>query len=267
MKTEGIIEMSPGIRSLLIHFDGLRLPMAKLVEILKFIEKNLSGSVPDRVKSRIVNLPIACRDSSVKESLEKYKKLFRAEAPYLPCNVEFAARCNGLANGDEVVKYLTESQYLVLGLGDVYLGAPCAVALDPRKRMVVPKMNPARSWTAEGVVGLGGSTLCIYPMASPGGYQLMGRTLQIWNTWQTNNAFKDAPWLLRQFDKIQWQLVEERELIELRGAVTNNTYEFKITEDVFDIKEYNKFLEETKDETVRFEKQKKESIKSAMIGY
>jgi len=71
---------------------------------------------------------------------------------------------------------------------------------------VVPKYNPARTFTEEGTVGLGGAYMCIYPMDSPGGYQLVGRTLPIWNTWGRVKPFTaDAPWLLRIFDQV-WSL-------------------------------------------------------------
>ncbi len=63
-----------------------------------------------------------------------------------------------------------DATYLVLGLGDVYLGAPCAVPLDPRHRLVTTKMNPARTFTHEGTVGIGGCYMCIYPMDSPGAH-------------------------------------------------------------------------------------------------
>ncbi len=46
-----------------------------------------------------------------------------------------------------------------------------ADALERRHRLVVPKYNPARTFTPEGAVGLGGTYLCIYPMDSPGGAQ------------------------------------------------------------------------------------------------
>lgn len=52
---------------------------------------------------------------------------------------------------------LFEASYMVLGLGDVYLGAPCAVPVDPRHRLVVPKYNPARTYTPEGEAGGAGS--------------------------------------------------------------------------------------------------------------
>ena len=73
------------------------------------------------------------------------------------------------------------AQYLVLGLGDVYLGAPVATPLDPRHRLVTTKYNPARTWTPENAVGIGGAYMCIYGMEGPGGYQFVGRTTQVWN--------------------------------------------------------------------------------------
>ena len=71
--------------------------------------------------------------------------------------------------------------YLVYGLGDVYLGAPVATPLDPRHRLVTTKYNPARTWTPENAVGIGGAYMCVYGMEGPGGYQFFGRTLQMWN--------------------------------------------------------------------------------------
>ena len=65
----------------------------------------------------------------------------------------------------------------MLGLGDVYLGAPVATPLDPRHRLVTTKYNPARTWTPENAVGIGGAYLCIYGMEGPGGYQFVGRTV------------------------------------------------------------------------------------------
>jgi allophanate hydrolase subunit 1 len=51
--------------------------------------------------------------------------------------------------------------------------------------------------------GIGGSYMCIYPMDSPGGYQLVGRTLPIWNTFGRSGPFSaDKPWLLEFFDQV-----------------------------------------------------------------
>ncbi len=79
-----------------------------------------------------------------------------------------------------------DASYLVLGLGDVYLGAPVATPVDPRHRLVTTKYNPARTWTPENAVGIGGAYLCVYGMEGPGGYQFVGRTCQMWNTYRVD---------------------------------------------------------------------------------
>ncbi|MBX4421326.1 carboxyltransferase domain-containing protein, partial [Mycobacterium tuberculosis] len=81
-----------------------------------------------------------------------------------PWNIEFIRRMNGLDSVDDVHRIVFDADYLVLGLGDVYLGAPVAVPLDPRHRLVTTKYNPARTWTPENAVGIGGAYLCIYGM-------------------------------------------------------------------------------------------------------
>ena len=65
--------------------------------------------------------------------------------------------------------------------------------LDPRHRLVTTKYNPARTWTAENSVGIGGAYLCIYGMEGPGGYQFVGRTVQIWNRFRRGGLFAGAP--------------------------------------------------------------------------
>ena len=119
---------------------------------------------------------------------EKYMQSVRADAPWCPSNIEFIRRINGLDSVDDVQRIVFDASYLVLGLGDVYLGAPVATPLDPRHRLVTTKYNPARTWTPENAVGIGGAYLCVYGMEGPGGYQFVGRTVQMWNRFRA-----DAP--------------------------------------------------------------------------
>lgn len=177
------------------------------------------------------------------------------------------AQCNGLESIDQVVTYLQSTKHLVIGLGDVYLGAPCAVPLDPRYRLVVPKYNPARMHTPEGTVGIGGSYICIYPMESPGGYQLIGRTLPIWNTLQTTPAFAEAPWLLRFFDRIQFESVSEAELEKNREDMLNGDYTIQIEDGTFSIKKYNEFIESIRDEAEAFKVSQKAAAARWTKGY
>ena len=126
------------------------------------------------------------------------------------------------------------ARYLVLGLGDVYLGAPVATPVDPRHRLVTTKYNPARTWTAENSVGIGGAYLCIYGMEGPGGYQFVGRTTQVWNRFRRAGLFAEQPWALRFFDQIEWYPVSAEELLELRAETEAGRGRVDVTAGVFD---------------------------------
>jgi urea carboxylase len=154
-------------------------------------------------------------------------------------------RINGLDSIEQVKQTLFDASYMVLGLGDVYLGAPCAVPVDPRHRLLTSKYNPARTYTAEGTVGIGGVYMCIYGMDSPGGYQLVGRTLPIWNKFLKNPIFKDGePWLLKFFDRVRYYEVTEEELTAQREAFREGRLSLRIEEDYFSLAEHEQFLQD-----------------------
>ena len=267
LQMSAILETAPGVRSLLVRYDCLRLSTQDLVDVLRRLEGDLPPAQEMVVPSRLVYLPIACHDRWTIAAVKQYMESVRAEAPYLPDNMEFIARCNGLPGVAEVEAHALATEHLVIGLGDVYLGAPCAVPLDPRRRLVVPKYNPARTWTPEGAVGIGGAYLCIYPMESPGGYQLFGRTLPIWNTMQSTPDFTEAPWLLRTFDRIQFELVSEDELEVLRRAMLQGEYRVRIEEGAFSVAEYTEFLHEVSEAAAAFKETQAEAVAGATAGY
>ena len=151
-----------------------------------------------------MHLPLSWDDPATREAIERYMAGVRADAPWCPWNIEFIRRINGLDDVDDVHRIVFDAEYLVLGLGDVYLGAPVATPLDPRHRLVTTKYNPARTWTPENAVGIGGAYLCIYGMEGPGGYQFVGRTVQVWSRYRRTAPSSRAPWLLRFFDRIRW---------------------------------------------------------------
>ena len=129
-------------------------------------------------------------------------------------------------------------------------GAPVATPVDPRHRLVTTKYNPARTWTPQNAVGIGGAYLCIYGMEGPGGYQLFGRTIQIWNTFKSTQDFEPGtPWLLRFFDQIRFYPVGADELLEIRDGFPHGEYPLKIEPTEFRFREYQAFLDGIKDET------------------
>ena len=215
-KPAGIIDLTPGIRSLQIHYDTGMLLARATAHAARSRRSRRCPHLDDlAIPSRIVHLPLSWDDPATRLAIEKYMKSVRPDAPWCPSNIEFIRRINGLDSIEDVKKIVFDASYLVLGLGDVYLGAPVATPLDPRHRLVTTKYNPARTWTAENSVGIGGAYLCVYGMEGPGGYQFVGRTVQMWNTWRTTKEFRrGTPWLLRFFDQIRFYPVEAAELLE-----------------------------------------------------
>jgi urea carboxylase len=242
-KIAGVLELSPGVRSLQIKYDGLVIPQSQLIAQLLQLEEEMGDLSQLKIPSRIVHLPMAFEDSATLGAVERYQESVCSKAPWLPNNVDFIQRINGLADRNEVKDIIFDANYLILGLGDVYLTAPCAVPIDPRHRLLSSKYNPARTFTAEGTVGIGGMYMCIYGMDSPGGYQLIGRTLPIWNKFKKNKQFGDKQWFLQFFDQIKYFEVTEEELNQWRADFENGRAEIKIEETEFDYADYVKFLE------------------------
>ncbi|MEM9398727.1 MAG: urea carboxylase [Verrucomicrobiota bacterium] len=241
----GIIDLTPGIRSLQIHFDNGTLPLKDLMDLLVEAEHNLPSVEDMEVSSRLVHLPLAWNDDSIQKAIDHYSQSVRQNAPWCPSNIEFIRRINGLNSIDDVYRIFFDASYMVLGLGDVYLGAPVATPIDPRHRLVTTKYNPARTWTPENAVGIGGAYLCIYGMEGPGGYQLCGRTIQVWNTYKQTADFKEGkPWLLRFFDQLRFYPVSHDELMQIRSDFPQGQFKLKVEEKTFSLKDYNAFLKD-----------------------
>jgi urea carboxylase len=234
----GLIDLTPGIRSLQIHYDGTTLARTRLLGLLAEIESSLPPAEQVTVPSRIVHLPLSWNDPQVQLAMRKYQELVRPNAPWCPDNVEFIRRINGLESIETVQRTIFDASYLVLGLGDVYLGAPVATPTDPRHRLVTTKYNPARTWTPENAVGIGGAYMCIYGMEGPGGYQLFGRTIQVWNTWRKTPAFAERPWLLDFFDQVRFFPIDHAELMEARAAFPHGRYPVRVEETSFSYAHY-----------------------------
>ncbi|PCG14899.1 urea carboxylase [Sphingomonas adhaesiva] len=250
----GIVDIVPGIRSLQLHCDGRQLDQRAALALLIAAEDRLGDLEDVTIPSRIVHLPLSWRDPATIETIEKYIGAVRDDAPWCPDNIEFIRRINGLPDTAAVENLIFEANYLVMGLGDVYLGAPVATPIDPRHRLVTTKYNPARTWTPPNVVGIGGAYMCIYGMEGPGGYQLFGRTLQVWNTYRQTDSFVDGkPWLLRFFDQIRFYPVSAEELVEWRRDFPSGRRALRIEPSEFRLADYRAFLADNAEDIATFE--------------
>jgi urea carboxylase len=250
----GIVDIVPGIRSLQLHFDGVAMDQEAALAVLVAAEERLGDLEDFTIPSRIVHLPLSWRDPATIETIEKYMATVRDDAPWCPDNIEFIRRINGMPDQAAVENLIFEANYLVMGLGDVYLGAPVATPVDPRHRLVTTKYNPARTWTPPNVVGIGGAYMCIYGMEGPGGYQLFGRTVQVWNTYRQTEAFTEGkPWLLRFFDQIRFYPVSADELADWRREFPAGRRALRIEPSEFRLADYRAFLAENAQGIAEFE--------------
>jgi urea carboxylase len=272
----GVIELTPGIRSLQVHYESRVLSLGRLLDLLREAEESLTAIDDMSIATRVVRLPLSWDDEATQLAIAKYMQSVRADAPWCPSNIEFIRRVNGLETIDEVKRILFGASYLVLGLGDVYLGAPVTTPIDPRHRLVTTKYNPARTWTPENAVGIGGAYLCVYGMEGPGGYQFVGRTCQMWNTYHATKEFRQGtPWLLRFFDQIRFYPVSGEELLRFRDDFLHGRVQLDIGEETFRLQDYRRFLAQNaadiashkSRQQAAFEAERRRWEASGQIGY
>ncbi|MDF7661053.1 urea carboxylase [Erwiniaceae bacterium L1_54_6] len=262
----GRLELTPGIRSLQIHYDAQACTRSELLAQILHADKLLGTLADAAVPSRTLWLPLSWDDEACRVAIQRYSQSVRPNAPWCPSNIEFIRRINGLDSVEAVKDILFSAAYLVMGLGDVYLGAPVATPLDPRHRLVTTKYNPARTWTAENSVGIGGAYLCVYGMEGPGGYQFVGRTLQMWNRDRQTSVFTQ-PWLLRFFDQIRFYPVSADELLQIRERFPWGDHPLRIEEGEFRLADYQALLTQQADEISQFQQQRQQAFDSELARW
>lgn len=233
--------------TLLIYYDGSKLPRQDLVSHLQSLESQLGDLRTAKVPTRRFKLPISFESKLQTEATERYMTNQRPHAPYLPDNLTFVAKNNAFTPEQLKQIYLTgEMMAVVVGF---FCGNTVSLPVDPRNRMSCPKMNPSRVFTPEGSVSWGGSCMSIYPVDSPGGYQMTGRTVPCWDYYGYKAGFSaERPWLFKDFDILTYYQVTEEELDGLLAKWKAGMYDFEYEDIEFDMAEHNKLLEETAEE-------------------
>ncbi|MCC8140721.1 MAG: 5-oxoprolinase subunit PxpB [Lachnospiraceae bacterium] len=197
---EGIVDMIPAFCSLLINYDP---------RIITY----------DRIQSRMAELV----KMDVKASAQK-KKVFEIPVCYggdFGPDIENIAANAGLSV-EEVIKIHSSCDYLIYMLGFLpgfcYLGG-----LD--ERIHTPRLANPRVKIPAGSVGIGGSQTGIYPLDSPGGWQLMGLTPV-----KTYDPDRETPILLEAGDYIRFVPIDREEFDRIKALVDKNEYECVIRE-------------------------------------
>jgi len=147
----GVHESVPTFCSITVYFDPLVISGKKLQKkILNIIHAYKEGSAQKR---RVFLIPVCY------------------EGDYAP-DMEDVCLLTGLTR-EEVIQIHSSTDYLIYMLGFLP-GFPYLGGMYPR--IEAPRLDSPRTTIPEGAVGIGGKQTGIYPLASPGGWRLIGRT-------------------------------------------------------------------------------------------
>lgn len=191
---KGVGEVVPTFRSVLVYYD----PSEISFEALK---KQLSLLVPEQtaegaVKARVVHIPV----------------LYGGDAGE---DIADVAAHSGLSE-DDVIRLHSEREYLVYMLGFLpgfaYLGG-----MD--ERLNTPRLKNPRTKILQGSVGIGGEQTGVYPLASPGGWRLIGRTPV-----KPYDPGREKPFLYNAGDFIKFDPITEAEYKDIEKSVASGEY-------------------------------------------
>ncbi|KAK7436145.1 hypothetical protein CaCOL14_009913 [Colletotrichum acutatum] len=232
------VRCEPNLATLTVHYDPLHISQSELLQSLIEQDKSIEEIVGIRVPVREVSLPLYVDHPTITEATERYMESVRPTAAYLPDNVEYLQKNNALETRRDVFDSLLKTPWLTVAVG-FFLGTPVMFPLDPKYVFTGQKYNPNRAYTPSGSVALGGSLLVVYPVASPGGYQLMGRTLGTWDMMGTRAGFSPTrPWLFNNFDIVRFHEVSKEEFDQVERDFEAGRYVFNISDETISMDEY-----------------------------
>ncbi len=239
-KTKGIVETAPCFASLLVHYDPDAIAFGDVETELTRLLGNLGPSEDIELPSRLFTFETMYLDPWTKEAVDDYRAKIAEKEP----DPEFVARINGLADVDQLVRVHSGTEYWVASLG-FWPGLPFMMPLDPRSRMTAPKYNPPRTWTPQGTVGMGGAATAIYPVATPGGYQIFARTpVPIWDTKARFKLFEESICLFRPGDRVKFVPVGKEEFEATEARVKEGSYQYNMVDyQNFSVARYKAWVE------------------------
>lgn len=236
----GLLEVAPGLRSLLVHYDPAVIDQAAVITALDELHADVPEPASIVLPSRRLRLPIAFDDTTSREAVNRYRITTRPDAPNVidGNNIDYMVRYNGLSDRASLYARVLESTWWNAFSG-FYPGLPSLLPLDPRSELIGPKYNPARTWTPEGAVAIGGPCLVVHPIESSGSYQVLGRTLPISDLAPRRmRAHRVDPILVHPGDRITFYAISEAELVELRRQVFEGRYDYEIEPGQYTASEY-----------------------------
>ena len=214
----GIRGVSSSVNAMMIHYDPL---IISLDDLKSYVQQLTSINHTDNeiLRSRLIRIPVVYGDQWTRDCAAEFNT-----SP----NLDYVASLNGMSV-NELIEMHQSCTYWVAYTGFLP-GLPSFVSIDPEKRISAPKYDTPRTRTPEGTLAIGGILQCIYPMDSPGGYQMLGRTpLPIYDVNRGNPVFESDIVVFRPGDRIAFEAITHEEFIAIENDIKN--YEYDITVD------------------------------------
>ncbi|MFI5614122.1 allophanate hydrolase subunit 1 [Amycolatopsis sp. NPDC051903] len=212
---DGVRETVPTHRSLGVVHDPAVIRRSDLERLLTELVDELAELT--EFPSRLVTIPIWYDDPWSQEC---------ARAHGVGNNIDYLAETNGISR-EEVVSRHAGVLHWVSAVGF----QPSTYQAVPLGEMALtgPKYERPRKWTDPGVVCLAGTITSYYPVRSPGGYQLLGRTpVDLFDPLRRNAVFADGPVLPRVGDRHRYVAIDGEEYEAIREQVVTGSYEYRI---------------------------------------
>lgn len=196
LQDNGIIETVPTYRSLLIYFDPFTISKAELKERIQSLLPYVADATVNK-QGTLVHIPVCYEGEE-----------FAPDMAFVCEHTKLSAQ--------EVIKMHTEPEYLVYMIGFL-AGFPYLGGMN--EQLATPRLKQPRTKIMPGSVGIADKQTGIYPVESPGGWQLIGRTpVPVYDPNQAN------PFLFKTGDYLKFESISLKEYAQIQQAVQTGSY-------------------------------------------
>ncbi|WLR51326.1 carboxyltransferase domain-containing protein [Bacillus tianshenii] len=233
----GIIEIYPANVSYLVRYDPEIISPTDLLDYLKEIDITKSDVSELNMRSKVVEVPIWYDDPVTREYSLRFSK---RNQEMTISNFDYVMKVNGFSDKERFIEAHAKVPYLITMLGFTP-GTAWSFPLGIKKEEIIraPKYSSPRTETPKQAIGIGGVFSVIYPLKSPGSYQLIGRSaVPVYEQHQRLNAFEDSFFLASPGDLWKYRPIDESEYNRITEEVKAGTYQYKLKVVDFSAEEY-----------------------------